>query len=115
MGGENVALVRVGSAGVEVAVLEDDGGVAEDEIDGAVDVAFAVELAEGVDVEGVLVGDEAAAVESREVGAAAESHGLVFAGSRVVLEGDAFCYESVSHYSCKYKIYLSIIFFINKI
>lgn len=70
LGGEDVFLVFVRLAGVEVAVLEDDGGVAEDKVDGAVDVAFAVELAEGVDVEGVLVADEAALVECGKVGAA---------------------------------------------
>lgn len=101
LGGVQVLLILIGSAGVEVAVLEDDGGVAEDEVDGAVDVAVAVELAEGVDVEGVLVSDKAAVVEGGEVGAAAEGHGLVLAGPGVVLEGDASGYESVSYYSCR--------------
>lgn len=70
LGGEDVLLVVVGFPRVEVAVLEDDGGVAEDEIDGAVDVALAVELAERVDVESVLVANEAALVKCGEVGAA---------------------------------------------
>lgn len=70
LGGEDVLLVCVGFSRVEVAVLEDDGGVAEDEIDSAVDVALAVELAERVDVKSVLVADEAALVKCGEVGAA---------------------------------------------
>ena len=52
---------------VYVAVLEDHGGVAEDEVDGAIDVAVAVELLLGVDVECVLVALEAALVVDREV------------------------------------------------
>lgn len=39
----------------EVAPLEDSGGVAEDEVYCAVNVAFCVELAQGEGVEGVLV------------------------------------------------------------
>lgn len=50
--------------------MEDDCCVAEDEVNGAVDVAFAVELTEGVDVESVLVADEAALVEDGEIGVA---------------------------------------------
>lgn len=50
------------------AVLEDYGGVAENEVDGAVDVAFSVELALGVDHESVLVALDGATVEDREIG-----------------------------------------------
>lgn len=64
LGGEDVALIWKGPSGVKTAVLEDDGGVAEDEVDGAVDVALGVELSEGMDVESVLVGHEVAAVKS---------------------------------------------------
>lgn len=42
----------------DVAVLEDDGRVAEDEVNGAVDVAVAVKLLQGVREERVLVGLE---------------------------------------------------------
>ncbi|GMN37933.1 hypothetical protein TIFTF001_007214 [Ficus carica] len=100
LGGEEVVLVGVGAAGVEVAVLEDDGGVAEDEVDGAVDVALAVELPEGVGVEGVLVPYEAALVEGREVRAAPERHRLVLARPRRVLEGYALRYEAFPHHRC---------------
>ncbi|CAL1360643.1 unnamed protein product [Linum trigynum] len=56
VGSQHVLLARVGSAGVDVAVLEDSGGVAEDEVDGANDDAAVEELAVGVDVQCVLVG-----------------------------------------------------------
>ncbi|KAH0466861.1 hypothetical protein IEQ34_004099 [Dendrobium chrysotoxum] len=69
LSGDGVLLAAKGLAGVDIAVLEDHGGVAEDEIDSAVDVAVAVELALAVDVEGVLVSLKAAAVEDGEVGA----------------------------------------------
>lgn len=83
MDGNSGVLVRVGSAlsrdgvlllvhgppGEDHAVLEDDGGVAEDEVYGAVDVAFFVELPLGMDIESVLVAFEATAIEDREVSA----------------------------------------------
>lgn len=47
--------------------MEDDDGVTEDEVNGTIDVAVTVELTLGVDVEGILVAFEAAAVEDREV------------------------------------------------
>lgn len=99
MGREHVLLVFVWFACVEVAVLEDDGGVAEDEIDGAVDVAFAVELAEGMNVEGVLVAHEAALVECREISPAPKGYRLVFAWACCVLKRNALGYEPVSHNS----------------
>ena len=63
LGGDGVELVAHRKSRIEVAVLEDDGGVSEDEIYCSVDVAFSVELAESVRVESVLVAFEAAAVE----------------------------------------------------
>ncbi|RWW50514.1 hypothetical protein BHE74_00043207, partial [Ensete ventricosum] len=98
---EDVLLVRQRLPGVEVAVLEHHRRVAEDEVDGAVDIAFSVELAEGVDVEGVLVAYEAAPVEGGEVGADPESHGLVLAGACCVLYGDVSHEKSIANHSCK--------------
>lgn len=46
------------------AVLENGGGVAEDEVDGAVDIAFPVELTEGESVESVLVASYATPVHN---------------------------------------------------
>nr|GMD60927.1 Os01g0312600 [Ipomoea batatas]GMD70965.1 Os01g0312600 [Ipomoea batatas] len=84
--GEDVLLIVHGFPGVEIAVLEDDGGVAEYEVHRAVDVAVAVELAEGVDVESVLVRNEAAVEEDRQVGAAPQRHRLVLFRSGIVLD-----------------------------
>lgn len=56
------ASAAAGAAEDEVAALEDGGRVAEDVVDGAEDVALAVELAEGESVERVLVAGDAASV-----------------------------------------------------
>lgn len=61
--GDGVELVAHWETWIDVAVLEDHGGVAEYEIDGAVDVALSVELAKRVRVQCVLVSFEATAVE----------------------------------------------------
>lgn len=53
---------------VDNAVLEYHRGVSKDEIGRAGDLGFGVELALGVDAEGVLVSFEAAPVEDRAVG-----------------------------------------------
>lgn len=100
LGGDHVALAGVGAAGVDVAVLEDDGCVAEDEVDGAGDEAARVELAEGVDVEGVLVGQHVAAVEGAEVRVHAEGHRLVLRRARRVLERDVTGQEPPAHHRC---------------
>lgn len=70
LGSEYVALVRVGFSSIEVAILENDGSVTKDKVDGTVDIAFAIELTEGVNVESVLIANEAALVKCREVGIA---------------------------------------------
>lgn len=61
--GHNVLLVVHWLAHKEEAVLEDDLGIAEDEVDGTRDGTFAVELTVGVSVQGVLVTIEVAVVE----------------------------------------------------
>lgn len=73
LGGDGAAFE---SLGLNNGVLEESGGVAEDEIDGAADVAFAVELAGGAGVESVLVAVDDAAVENGVVGFHAEGYGL---------------------------------------
>ena len=98
LGGNRVLLLAHRPPRVDHAVLEDYGGVAEDEVDGAVDVALFVELTLGVDVEGVLVALEAAAVEDGEVGAGPEGHGLVVLGTGRVAECDALGDESLAGY-----------------
>lgn len=52
----------------DFAVLEDGSRVAEDEIDGAIDFAVAVELAEGVEEEGILIAFYCAPVYDGKVG-----------------------------------------------
>lgn len=63
LGGDGVLLVGHRLPGEDVAVLEDDGGVTEHEIDCSNDVAFAVELAVRVCVKCVLETVESASVE----------------------------------------------------
>lgn len=60
---DHVLLTRIGAPRVDVTVLEHRRGVAEDEVNGAGDQAVDVELAVGVDVEGVLVCQEVTLVE----------------------------------------------------
>ena len=95
--GDGVALVVMQ---VDVAVLQDDSGVAEDEVDCAVDIAVAVELISGVDVEGVLVPFKAALIEHGMLGIRTQSHGLPVLRPRRVLECDATADEPGSLNSC---------------
>lgn len=52
----HVVLIRGAFSGCDVAALENDGCVSEDEVDGSGDEAFDEELTVRVDVESVLVG-----------------------------------------------------------
>lgn len=54
-GCDYVALAEVRTTGADITVFEDNGGVAEDKVDSPNDEASGVELAEGVDVQSVLV------------------------------------------------------------
>lgn len=83
---------------VDHAVLEDYGCVSEYEVYGSVDVTFFVELTLGVDVEGVLVAFESAAVEDGEVGPGSDCYCLVILGSGCVAECYSACYESFACY-----------------
>lgn len=83
---EDVGLAGDGGAGDELARLEDGGGVAEDEVDGAGDGALAVELAERVRVERVLVALDAAPVRRRHVRAHPQRHRLPLRRPRRVPE-----------------------------
>lgn len=94
-----VLLVVIRLACIQAAILEDHGRVPKDEVDCAIDVALAIELAEGVDIKRVLVANEAATVKGGEVGAAPKGHGLVLARTGIVLEGYALRYESTPNRS----------------
>jgi len=65
LSGVKYLLILQGSPGEEIAILQNHGRVAEDEIYGAIDVAFSVELTKRMGVKGVLVPFEATAIEGR--------------------------------------------------
>lgn len=92
---DGVLLVQHRLSGVDVAVLEDGGSVAEDEVDGAVDITVSIELPEGVDVESVLVALEAAAVEGGEVGVVSYRHCLMLLRTCCVPERYVYGYKSL--------------------
>lgn len=96
LSGDGVFLSTTRFSDVDVGVLDDGDGVAEDEVDGAVNVAVAVELALRVDVQGVLVAFEAAAVEDGVVGAGPESHRLLILRSGGVFERHVLSDEAVA-------------------
>jgi hypothetical protein len=96
---EDVLLVGQRLARVQVAALQHDGGVAEDEVDGAVHVAVAEELAQGVHVQRVLVPHEAAPVERRQVRAHAQRHRLVLGRAGAVLDRQVACQKVAAHHS----------------
>lgn len=104
VGGEGVglAVLRVELTGEEEyeAIVEDGGGVAEDEVDGAGDAAVPVELPEGVGVEGVLVAQEFHGVDDGQVAVGAEGHRLVGVRPGRVGEGQVPGSESVAADPC---------------
>ncbi|CAA7397486.1 unnamed protein product [Spirodela intermedia] len=89
LGGDGVLLFLQRPAGVEGAVLQHHGGVAEDEVDGAGDGAVAVELPLRVHVECVLVAQHVAA-----------RHRLVLRRPRRVLESHVPRHEPRPHRRC---------------
>ena len=82
-----------GAVGVDLGVVEDGGGVAEDEVDAALDVGVDVVLAAVVGEERVLVAEEAAVLEDGAVGADGDGDGLAgVAGG--VFEGEVVGFEA---------------------
>ena len=100
LSGDGDLLERERDAGENAAALEDGGAVAEDEVDGAVDVTLAVELPEGVGVEGVLVPFYAAPEERRLVRVHTEGHRLVVLRPCSVPERHVPCYEPLPGHGC---------------
>ena len=88
MGGE-----VAGAVGVEFGVVEDGGGVAEDEVDAAFDVGVEVVLAAVVGEEGVLMAEEAAVLEDGAVAAIGDGYGLAGIACGV-FEGDVVGFEA---------------------
>lgn len=98
--GDDVLLVVERLPHHDHAVLEDGGGVAEDEVDRAGDDAAAVELAVGLRVESVLVALEPAVDEDGAVGLDAGRHCLVLLGACRVPESHCSADETVSLSNC---------------
>lgn len=67
MSRDHVFLSGIGSARMDVAILENSGAVAEYEIHRTGDEAVDVELAVGVGIEGVLVSQNVTLVKCREI------------------------------------------------
>ncbi|KAL9688665.1 hypothetical protein QQ045_033088 [Rhodiola kirilowii] len=93
VGGHGVEFVVVRFADHEGAILEEDWGVAEDEVDCAGDDAVAVVLTLGVGVECVLVAVHSAVFEDGEVGLDSEGYCLVLLWSCTVLKPYVSCHE----------------------
>lgn len=102
LGRDRVLLERHRLPGVDGAVLEDDGRVPEDEVDGPVNVALAVELALRVRIEGILIADDIAPVDHGVIRPDSEGHRLVLARPRPVLERYVTCNETGTGRSCTY-------------
>lgn len=62
-----VLLARQRFPEIDVALLEDGSSVTEDEVDGSIDVTFAIKLTLLEEAEGILVAFEATSEESREI------------------------------------------------
>ena len=84
MSSYSVLLVIQGFADDDEAVLEDDGRVSEDEVNGAGDNAVTVELTVCLGIERVLVAVHSAVEEGRHVRLHSEGDGLVFFRARRV-------------------------------
>ena len=82
--------------------LEHGRRIPEDEVHGAFDPAPVVEVAERVRVERVLVAEEGAVIEGREVAIDHQGHRLVLRGTRRVLECHPHRHEFISAHTCAY-------------
>lgn len=94
LGRDSDFLHRQGFPSEYLAILEYGGTVTEYEVDGAMNVAFAIELAEGVGIESVLVAFHAAPVKGRLIRVHPEGNGLVVLGAGRVSKCHISCYES---------------------
>lgn len=86
---------------VDHAVLENYGGITEDEIDRTINVAFSVELSLWMHVESVLVSLKTAPEEHWEIGTWPKGYCLVVFGSRSIAECDATGNETFTSHSWK--------------
>lgn len=100
LGGDHVALAEVRTAGMDVTILQNNSSIAEDKVNSAGNKAGAIELTEGVDVEGVLVSKHVTPIKGAFVGVYTQSHRLMLRWPRRVLECDIACQEPFSDDGC---------------
>lgn len=86
LGSYGVLLLSHGLPSIDVAALYDNCCVPEDEVNRTIDVAFPEELPIGVDVECILVPEDATSIDHRVVGPDSEGHRLVLPWPRIVLK-----------------------------
>ena len=92
-------VVLAGFSGVDVAVLEDYGGVSEYEVDGSRYIGFSVELTLGEGVQGVLVTDNGASKDDGSVRSYSEGDRLVLLRAGVVNKCNIPANEAVAHHT----------------
>uniref|UniRef100_J3MZR6 Uncharacterized protein n=1 Tax=Oryza brachyantha TaxID=4533 RepID=J3MZR6_ORYBR len=97
---DGVLLAREREPGEDGAALEDGGGVAEDEVDGAGDAALAVELPAALGVQRVLVPPHLAEVHDGAVRGGPERHRLVVLRPGRVLDRQLTSHEAIAFNTC---------------
>lgn len=100
LGCDDVGLPYQRFPDINNAVLEDDGGVSKNEINGSIDVAWFVELTLRMDEESVLVPFEPARVEHGQIRRWPKRHRLPPLWPRSVAECDSPGYESYAINPC---------------
>jgi hypothetical protein len=101
---DGVPLARDGLPGLDAAVLEDHGGVAEDEVHRAGDVVLGVELPVRLRVERVLVRLDIALVQHRAVAGDHERHRLALPWPGAVDDAQALADEARAQHNCNTKL-----------
>lgn len=86
--------------GVDVAILEDNGCIAKDEVNRAVDITLTIKLLIILCKEGVLLGLKIAVVEWWHVISSLDSHGLALKWLGRVSEGDVYYNKIRYHHGC---------------
>lgn len=95
LGGNHVLLATVWLVSVHVAILKDGGRIAKDKVDRTGNEALDKKLAVGMDIEGVLVGEDVALGKGREIGTHAVRDGLAVSSAGGVLKGYVSGQESL--------------------
>lgn len=95
MGGDDAGSAYLIFLYVNVAVLEDGSAIAKDEVHGAGDLAFSVELPAGLHKQCVLISSYLAPVKGGAIAAGYKCHRLHVCLTRGVLEPYVNCNESL--------------------